>query len=244
MSATLTIPARFNGPPASGNGGFSAGRVAAQLTLTAPVEVTIRRPVPLGTELAVELDGPAAGLVRHDGELIAEARVVAPSELGAAVAPVPFAQARAAAAQYPGLESHPFPTCFVCGPGRPARDGLEVFAGPIDGDPTYIAAAFVLRPEHDRAPEFVWAALDCPGGWAMDQPNRPAVLGRVTGLVLDVPAIGEQCVVVGTLDGWDGRKAFTRTTAYGADGRELGRTRSTWIELDRRQQAEIYETVA
>ena len=48
-----------------------------------------------------------------------------------------------------------------------------------------------------------------------------------------MPAVGEHCVVVGELDGRDGRKAFTRTTAYGADGRELGRARATWIELTR-----------
>ena len=52
-------------------------------------------------------------------------------------------------------------------------------------------------------------------------------------VVRDVPAVGEHCVVVGVLDGWDGRKAFTRTTAYGADGRELGRAR----DLDRDRAA-------
>ena len=48
-----------------------------------------------------------------------------------------------------------------------------------------------------------------------------------------MPAIGERCVVVGQLDGRDGRKGFTRTTAYGADGRELGRAAAVWIETTR-----------
>ena len=77
----------------------------------------------------------------------------------------------------------------------------------------------------------MWAVLDCPGGWAIGLPQRPAVLGRMAARVVDVPAIGERCVVVGKLDRWDGRKAYTRTTAYGADGRELGRAAAVWIEI-------------
>jgi hypothetical protein len=250
---SLVIPARFNGPPASGNGGFSSGRLAALLSPSRPVEVTIRQPVPLDLQMRVEVVGDEATAFAGN-ELVASARIVDEAELGDPVPAVPFADAVVAAQHYPGQDHHPFPTCFVCGPGRPARDGLELFPGPVGGDPTHTVAALVLRPEHivtgdavdagrvhrhastgasepSVVPELVWAALDCPGGWALDLPNRPAVLGRFTARVLDVAAIGEHCVVVGTLDGRVGRKAFARSTAYGADGRELGRGRATWIEL-------------
>lgn len=229
---TVLIPARFNGPPTSGNGGYSAGSLARMLTQDRPVEVTIRRPVPLDVELYVDLDGDTATAV-DESEVIAEARIVELEALGEPVPPVPFADAILTALHYPGADGHPFPTCFVCGPGRPDRDGLELFPGPVDGDPTYTAAALVLRPEHEPTAQLMWAALDCPSGWAMGLADRPAVLGRVTGLVRDVAAVGEHCVVVGQLERWDGRKAFTRATAYGADGRELGRTRATWIEIAR-----------
>jgi hypothetical protein len=247
----IVIPRRFNGPPSSGNGGYSAGRFALALTLARPVEVTLRRPIPLDVAMRVDVAADVASVFAAN-ELIATAAVVDDAELGDPVAPVPFADAVVAALNYPGKERHPFPTCFVCGPDRADRDGLEVFPGPVGGDRTYVAAALVLRPEHvvsDQpvdaglarldpdlapvAPELVWAALDCPGGWAIDLANRPAVLGRYAARVFDVPAIGEHCVVVGTLDGWDGRKAFTRSTAYGADGRELGRAKATWIEINR-----------
>jgi hypothetical protein len=33
------------------------------------------------------------------------------------------------------------------------------------------------------------------------------------------------------MDGRDGRKGYSRTTAYGSDGRELGRASQTWIEI-------------
>jgi hypothetical protein len=224
---------------------------AAALSRTGPVEVTLRRPVPLDVSMRIEGDDEQATAL-HGDELVAAMRTVDEATLGEAVPPVTFADAAVAAVNYPGRENHPFPTCFVCGPGRPERDGLELFAGPVGGDPTYTAAALVLRPEHvvtDQpvdaglarldavdapvAPELVWAALDCPGGWAIDLPNRPAVVGRFSARILDVPVIGEHCVVVGRLDGWDGRKAHTRSTAYGADGRELGRALATWFEIRR-----------
>ena len=47
MSDSVTIPARFNGPLDSGNGGYSAGALAALLDGAA--EVSLRRPVPLDT---------------------------------------------------------------------------------------------------------------------------------------------------------------------------------------------------
>jgi hypothetical protein len=44
VSDSVTIPARFNGPHESGNGGYSAGALAAFLDGAA--EVSLRRPVP------------------------------------------------------------------------------------------------------------------------------------------------------------------------------------------------------
>ena len=242
----LIIPARFNGPAESGHGGVSAGGLAAFLPAGAAVQVTLRRPVPLDTPLPVEVSGEAA-TAYHTSAAVAEASVVDPAALGAPVAPVSFAEAQRAATHFDGLAAHPFPTCFVCGTRRPARDGLAVFAGPVDADPHRTAAPFVVRVEHlldglgaadtpDQLTDgarrvLVWGVLDCPGGWAIGLPQRPAVLGRIAARVVDVPAIGERCVVVGELDGWDGRKAHARTTAYGADGRELGRAAAVWIEI-------------
>jgi hypothetical protein len=249
VTSTLIIPARFNGPPTSGNGGVSAGRVAALVSATEPVEVSLRSPVPLDELMRASTSDGVTSV--YAGELlVAEARVVDSSALGQAVAPVDFPDAVVAAIDFAGLAGHPYPTCFVCGTGRPTRDGLEVYPGPVAGDPGYVAGALVLRPEHvDDSQEaaharlgemhprigadLLWAALDCPGGWAAGLGERPALLGRLTARIRELPAIGEHCVVVGVLDGRDGRKAFTRTTAYGADGRELGRAAAVWIELKR-----------
>jgi hypothetical protein len=239
----LTIDGRFNGPPDSGNGGFSAGRLASQFPYGTAVRVTIRRPIPL--DRALDLTGTRLdGLRLLDGDdLVAEAVSVDPSELGAAVPAVDADLAQAAMTRFDGLADHPFPTCFVCGTQRHLDDGLGLYAGaPSATDPSGTAAVFVPRadlvqrvvgtgPADIIGPEIIWAALDCPGGWTLGLPGRPAVLGRMTTAVRAMPSIGEQCVVVGQLDGRDGRKGFTRTTAYGADGRELGRAAAVWIEI-------------
>ena len=57
------------------------------------------------------------------------------------------------------------------------------------------------------------------------------VLGRMTARVVALPEVGERCVVMGRLLGSEGRKVWTASTAYGADGRELGRAHATWITL-------------
>ena len=233
----LTIDRRFNGPPDSANGGYLSGRLAAALTGgtpgESPVAVTLRKPPPLATPMAVA--GAGAGLrLELAGTLIAEA---APAELaGVPVEPVGADEAEAAARNYGGLVEHPFPTCFVCGPARPAHDGLALRPGLLPDRADTTAAAWVpdaslAGPNGRIGTEFVWAALDCPGGWTVDLVGRPMVLGRMTAQVSELPEVGERCVVMGRLAGRDGRKAFTTTTGYGADGRVLGRADAVWITL-------------
>ena len=58
------------------------------------------------------------------------------------------------------------------------------------------------------------------------------VLGRMTARVDALPVVGEEHVVVGQARGHDGRKTFTASTLYDADGRVVGRRRA---RLDRRR---------
>jgi hypothetical protein len=227
---TLVVQRRYRGPSESGNGGYVAGllaaRVGSEVGGSAAV-VTLRTPPPLDRPLAVVADGDGAARLVAGDVLVAEA---ARSRLDVApVPPVPAAEARAAEGRYPGLTAHPFPECFVCGPRRPAGDGLRLFPGRVGDGRT--ACTWLVAPDVAGRPETVWAALDCPGGWSGGIEGRPAVLGRITARVLSLPTPGEECVVVGGLLGVDGRKTFTASTAYGADGRELGRATATWIAI-------------
>src|SRR5580700_1205792 len=72
----LTIPSRFCGPPGSGNGGYVCGRIAAYLD--GQVTVTLRRPPPLATPMAVGRDRGGSVRIHHGHTLIAEATTSPP----------------------------------------------------------------------------------------------------------------------------------------------------------------------
>ncbi|WP_374457427.1 hypothetical protein [Nocardioides sp.] len=248
----LIVPRRFCGPPDSGNGGWTAGALAALDDADSPdnrcdswptIEVSLRQPPPLDTVMQVAgEDGLLTASL--DGEAVASARR-ADHELRE-VEPVDPATAAAAESSYPGHNFHPFPTCFACGTGREEGDGLRIFPGKVgdgpDGD--LVAAAWTPHPslhedwhtyvdEHTRASlASTWAALDCIGGWAGDLTERLMVLGRMTARVDDLPVIGEQHVVVGEGRGQDGRKTFTASTLYDADGRVVATAEHVWIAVD------------
>jgi hypothetical protein len=234
----ITIARRFSGPAGSGNGGYSAGLLAQAHRFdhesATAVEVTLRRPPPLGTAMSVRRSDAATAMYAHD-QMVGEARA---GELTAEpVEAVSLADAREAETTYAGQTGHPFPTCFTCGLDREPGDGLRLRPGRIGGDRT--ACTWTpdgsLAEEGESAhvrPEFVWAALDCPGGWTADIEGRPMVLGRITANV-DAPAeTGERHVVMGRLLGQDGRKTFTTTTLYDSDGRVVARAQHVWIAVD------------
>ncbi len=220
----MIIGKRFNGPPGTGNGGYTAGLVADHLPADA-VEVTLRVPPPLETELTVTTS-PQTVTVRQGETLVATARTVDPRDAGLAE-PVPlvtFQQAEQISLTYPGFTSHPFPTCYVCGPAR--DDGLRLFPGRLPDGRT--AAPF--RVPSDVAAATVWASLDCPGGWAVGVEARPYVLGRITARIDKLPEPGSHCVVTGALLTEDGRKAHVATTLWYGD-QPLAAARATWIAL-------------
>ena len=248
----LIVPRRFCGPPDSGNGGWTAGALAAlddadspdnRCDSWPPIEVSLRQPPPLDTPLDVtEADGVLSAA--FGGATIATAHRVDRDLVE--VEPVAHDVAAAAASSYPGLTFHPFPTCFSCGTAREEGDGLRIFPGKVGDGPAgdLVAAAWTPHPSlHEDWHTYVddqprasvattWAALDCIGGWAGDLTERLMVLGRMTARVDDLPVIGEPHVVVGEGRGQDGRKTFTASTLYDADGRVVATAEHTWIAVD------------
>jgi hypothetical protein len=219
---SLTIDARFNGPPGSANGGYTCGVLAGLLGGAA--EVTLRRPPPLDRPLeAARIDG---GVRLLDGEAVVAEAISAEVTLEP---PDPVApdEAVQAAARYPGFRRHAFPTCFVCGPARAEGDGLRIFAGPVAGRDVF-AAPWVAPA--DMSPALVWAALDCPGAIAVGFPDRgETLLGRFAARVGRVPRPGESCVVVAWPLGEDGRKLYAGTALFSEAGEPLAVARATWI---------------
>ncbi|HVE74531.1 MAG TPA: hypothetical protein VNA30_05505 [Mycobacteriales bacterium] len=225
MSATpLRIDARYSGPPVSANGGVTAGllaeRIAGEIPSGSAVEVTLRRPPPLDTDLRV------VGGQLLDGELLIAEAVASDLDL-APMPAVSVEDAVAAASSYAGLTTHPFPGCFVCGTDREPPDGLGLRPGAVaDG---VVAAAWT--PAADL-PVMLWAALDCPGAWATDLAGRALVLGRITLRQLGPVLRDQPHVVQGWVLGGEGRKTHTATALYDAAGSPRAIARATWFAVD------------
>lgn len=227
---TITIPARFCGPAASSNGGYFAGRVAALATRT--VTVRLLKPPPLDTELTVEeLEGGALRVLAG-AEPVGEAQ---PAVLTLDVKPVPdYLEAVEASRHYAGFRYHRFPTCFVCGTQRVRGDGMRIFAGPA---PTHggVAAPWVPDASLDAGDgkvhaEFMSAALDCPGYYAVAPDDRMMLLAAFTAHIDRRVHVGESCTVVGWAIGSSGRKHEAGTALFDGKGELCGRARALWIE--------------
>ncbi|GII21028.1 hypothetical protein [Planosporangium mesophilum] len=221
----MIIPATFNGPPDSANGGYTAGMLARYVSSPTGTVVTLRQPPPLATPLDVDARNDAVEV--YDGDRLIASAAPVPEPLFQTVPAVSWTDASAVSNGYAGFTGHPFPTCFVCGPQRPPGDGMRLFPGRLPDGRT--AAPWIV-PE-DVEPTLMWAALDCPGGWSIGMENRPYVLGRMAARVDALPAAGDGCVVMGALVAQSGRKADVLSTVYGHDGEVLALARATWIAI-------------
>ena len=216
----IVLPYRFRGPVTSANGGYACGRLAAFVDAD-EVEVTLRLPPPLDRPLAVERVDGAVRLLDGDA-LVAEAR---PALLEVdPPAPVSLHEAEEARERHVRASSPDFRECYVCGT---RDDGLDLRVGLVEGREPLHASPIAL-PESTA--ELVWAAIDCPGAYAVGAEGRgEVVLGRMTARVSRVPGVGERCAVASWPLGEDGRKLFAGTALFAEDGELLALARQTWI---------------
>ena len=216
----LVFPHRYRGPLTSANGGYACGRLAEYVDAD-EVEVTLRLPPPLDRPLAVEREDGRVLLLDGDA-LVAEARP-APVEVERPV-PVSVEDAEAARERHVRDWSTDFGECYVCGL---REDGLEIRVGLVAGREPLHAAPVALR---EAGPEFVWAAVDCPGAYAVGAEGRgDIVLGRMTARVDRVPGVGEECIAIAWPLGEDGRKLYAGTALLTPSGELLALARQTWI---------------
>jgi hypothetical protein len=216
----LVFPHRYRGPLTSANGGYACGRLAEYVDAD-EVEVTLRLPPPLDRPLAVKREDGRVLLLDGDA-LVAEARP-APVEVERP-APVSVEDAEAARERHVRDWSPDFGECYVCGL---REDGLEIRVGLVAGREPLHAAPVALR---EAGPEFVWAAVDCPGAYAVGAEGRgDIVLGRMTARVDRVPGVGEECIAIAWPLGEDGRKLYAGTALLTPSGELLALARQTWI---------------
>ena len=230
MADSLVIPRRFNGPPDSGHGGYSAGLAAG--LVDGPAEVRLTAPPPLETEMRVERDGDAYTVRAGDTAVMR----AAPAEVAMEVPePITLDEVRASDAPSPLLDDgHPFPTCFGCGPQRAEGDGLRLFPKAVrDGSVfgvEWSPAAEFAGPEGSLAPLFIWTALDCPS-CTPAMGGGPIVLASLAAQI-KAPVVAESPHVIGS---WsvanEGRKRFTGVALWDEAGVLCASARALWIEL-------------
>jgi uncharacterized protein YhfF len=211
----LVVAQRYRGPDVSGNGGYTCGLVATAL-VGGDAEVTLRVPPPLDTPLRID------GLSIHDGEVLVAEAAPATVELDLPE-PVPYEEA--VALQAPFDPAHPFRHCFVCGP---EGEGFRVRPGAA-GRGRVVAP---LQLDESRR-ELVWAALDCPGAFAVnpDFERGVTVLGRLAAHIEELPAPGEELVVVGWPLGEPQGRRFFAGTALFRGKTPLAWAQATWIAV-------------
>ena len=231
MLGKIIIDKQFCGPPESGNGGYTCGRLAQYIEGAA--EVTLRLPPPLNVTMEVHGDPTERITLMHDDQLIAEAK---PAQVDLDIDPAPSIEdATAASKHYTGFNEHPFPTCFVCGPKRDEGNGLRLFPGRLPGDER-VAAIWVpnssLSKDGKISPEFIWSALDCPGSYGvMKAELEPIVLGRMATHIISDVTPGEPYVVTGWSLGIDGRKHYAGTAIHTGTGSLIAYAKATWFLL-------------
>ena len=229
----IVIAKRFCGPPDSGNGGYSSGLVAK--TISQNAECTLRKPIPLERDLIVEIR-PGGPVLLDGSDVVIECR---PADIEVELrAPVSVSEAREAAVNSPAMHDHPFPTCFTCGPLRDEGDGLRIFPGQVKGNNDLWAAPWI--PDRSLAngngkvkPEFIWAAMDCPTGFAGGFPwAGKLVTGRLAVTRSKLVRAAEPYIIMSWPLGWDGRKSHAAAALYSASGELCAQAKATWIKLE------------
>jgi hypothetical protein len=237
--ATVRIERRFRGPPETGNGGYVAGLVAAALG-GSNCTVTLKSPPPLDRDLTLTTDNNDANLFMDDTVVVAASK----TSVDIDVPPPPtLAEARDAEPRFAGHSHHIFPGCFVCGPGRGDRDGMRIFPGPLHDRAHRVAASWTpdetVADEHGNVrPEFLWAALDCPGYFAAEDDAGMALLGRMSAVLHRKVHVGEPLVVTGWPIDSQGRKHHVGSALHDRDGNLVAAAKATWITLNETQSAD------
>jgi len=227
----ITIDSRFCGPPNSGNGGYVSGLLAKAMGV--PCQITLHAPPPLDTPLQLLASSEGAEL-RLGEQLLGSAK---PHSFELALpSAIDLNTAAQAQERFRGFEQHNLPCCFVCGTNREPLDGLRIFAGPTEQNEEQVAALWT--PDETLADdtgmiasEYLWAALDCPGYFAVRDQAGLALLGRFAAHIAKPIKAGEQLVVCGWAQHHDGRKHFTGTALFNQQGEALAWAEATWISL-------------
>lgn len=233
MTETIKIGAWFQGPTGSGQGGWSAHRLAR--SIDEPVTVAIKRPIPLETELAVVPVADDWHLLNPD-EPEEPILIATPWDPDfATTTAVPLADAAEARTRFPSHDDHPVPFCFSCGT---SSDSMHVQSGSLgDGrwSSDWTVPAWAAGNDGVVDEGVLWAAIDCAQAWYVSNEGkrRPSVTVQLAVDVLAPLEPGATYALVswhGTYSPeWDGRKRGAGGAVFTGDGTCVARSSSFWI---------------
>ncbi|WP_159848827.1 PaaI family thioesterase [Nocardia sp. CY41] len=230
---SFTVPGHVRGYPGVAFGGYVAGLLAAA-SGAAQVRVDFRRAVSVDTPVVLATDGSGGvSLTDLDGAVLAEA-----SASAVTVTPPPaptWAAARAASATADVLRkmSHCYGCGAACAPGR----GLRLSPWAMSAHDMVVAAwtpdPLLAGPDGFLSTENVWAALDCPGGWAAMalRDLRPgAVTAALTATQFEPVRAGDSYLSYGWPVSANGRKHTVGVALARPDGTLCALAEALWIE--------------
>jgi hypothetical protein len=230
--AEIRVSSAYQGIPGIAHGGYVAGLLAEQAG--EPLQVTLRRPPPLDTPLAID-DGDGLALRDPQGRLVMEAVPAVAVERELPTVALDEARARD---RHPRFAQHPYPVCFVCGTQHDDGFGMRVSAPDERG----VAAAVwlpsgPLLPDGDAVPSaFAWAVVDCLTVWSFadrwaDPQWWPAVTGQLR-VTTDAPVRRDAPhVASGRLVGRDRRRVTVDAVVADADGQVCARAEAVWVVI-------------
>jgi len=245
MKSFIRIEDLYEGPPQSANGGYVCGLLGTHYQ--GAVQVTLKRPTPVSQDLIIEDQGLGVRVLRDEETVYA---VAEPSEVSLSV-PVPpsFEEAEEATHRFVGHHDHIFPNCFVCGTHREKVTGMRIFAGPVGSGGLHASDWTPHVTLADASgwikPEFLWAALDCPGFFATTagEQGASALLGRLTADITGSVKAGERCVVTAWSMGGEGRKRLAGSAVFNAKSALVALAKATWITIDATEKKKMTESV-
>lgn len=234
----ITIEHTYNGPAGRGHGGTAAGRFA-ELVDPRAASVRLHAPVPLATPLRWQTSATSAE-VYADAEHVATVRPLAEPLVVGQVGRLPTSIVHQAESSWLDARAgvHMAPTCFACGHQRNG-EGLGLRPGPVPGTTLHATrwtpvAGGTAGTTGEVEPWMVWAALDCPTGFAalagLD-PDWAALTGELAVEIRQPVLAGIEHQIISRQRQASGRKILTEATLVGPRGVVVAVAVATWIAV-------------
>lgn len=234
----IRIDRRHEGLTGLAHGGWTAYQLADYIG--EQVTVAFRSPIPIETDLAVELTGASEWRLfdpTNAETTILEATPWVPD--CPSTDPISIAEAAEATTRFPLTpDDHPAPRCLSCG-YHP--ESLGIMSGPLgDGrfGTVWRPTGWALDADGAVDPGALWASMDCAAGWYVScegPDHRPTVTVQLAvETYVRLQADTDYALVCWNGDyepEWDGRKRGACAALFDAQGTLVANSRSFWVAM-------------